>query len=222
MRRASERAGTTFTVLLLVALVMLLGAATLPRQLGLLQQALGPSGRMSVDIHHEALHAGLTRVIWLDRLVPPPTVAIAGWLLALAAEPLLAYAQGQRARVRAVITLGLAPLVVQRAGELALSYILSAPSDPTPGLAVGLPQRLATGPALLWSGTVPAWIEALSARANLVTLWCAGIWAAGLRQLDGGTLRAWHVALPAACLAAAGSLTWSLGPSVLALILGRP
>lgn len=74
----------------------------------------------------------------------------------------------------------------------------------------------------MWSGTVPAWIEALSARANLVTLWCAGIWAAGLRQLDGGTLRAWHVALPAACLAAAGVLTWSLGPSVLALILGRP
>ena len=221
-RRAGDRPAPARTAAGLLALVVALGAGTLPRQLALLRHSLEPTGRLLVDVHHRALAAGLTRLILFDRLVPPPTVLLAGVLLALAAEPMLSFAQDHRFRVRAVMVLGLAPLLVQRAGELAVAYLLTAPPHPTPGLAVVLPQQFATGPALFWSGVAPAWLEALSARINVMTLWSVGVWAAGLRELDGGRLRAWHVALPVFCLAGAGFITWSLGPSVLALILGRP
>jgi len=207
----------------LAVVIAVAGAATLPRQLSLLARALAPSGSPLRDAHHSALEMGLVRVVVLDRLVPPPTVLIAAVMIAIVVEPALALAEGDRVRVRTVVALGLVPVIVQRLGELALTYLVQAPPHVAPGFAVTLPQQFATGPAILWpAGEAPAWIEALNARVNLVTLWSVGIWATGLRELDGQSLSAWHIALPTVCLLTAGLLTWWLGPLVLSIILGHP
>lgn len=201
---------------LLLVGVTALGALTLPRQLGLLGEALGPG------LHHRSLASGLHRLIWFDRLVPPPTVVIAGLLLAWTADPLLGLARDARPRIWAVVVLGFAPLLAQRAGELAMTYLASVPAPLTPGSALGLPQEFVTGPAILDRHDAPRWLQALSARVNLVTASSVAIWATGLRKLDGGSWRAWHVFVPAACLAGAGIATWWFEGAAVALILGRP
>ena len=59
----------------------------------------------------------------------------------------------------------------------------------------------------------------LNDRLNLIVLWSAVLWSVGLRGLDGGSLRPWHMALPVACIAGAGIVTWALGPMAYGAIL---
>src|SRR5437762_10697478 len=82
-----------------------------------------------------------------------------------------------------------------------ITYLAEVSATPSPGVPVTLPHQFGTGPALFWwTGDAPAWIEALSTRVNLVTLWSVGLWAAGLRELDRRPFSIWHLALPALCL----------------------
>ena len=221
-RRAIDRpvplgAGAAFLVT-----VTALGAATLPRQLQLLAVSLAPVGIPGRDATHQALAAGLSRLVWFDRLVPPPTAVIAGLLVLLAADSVLGLARDARARIATVVVLGLTPVLVQRLGELVMTYAAGVPVPLTPGWAIGLPREFLTGPALIWRHGAPAWLQAVSPRASLITAWSVFIWATGLRELDGGSWRLWHFSLPAACLVAAGIATWWFEHMVVALILGRP
>ena len=223
VREVRARPTPVRTLLGMVLVIVAVGAATLPRQLAVLARALAPSGDPSRDAHHRALAAGLTRVVLFDRLVPPPTVLVAGFFVLVLAEPVLALARDRRQEVRAALLLGLTPLVAQRLGELAVTYLIATPGRPSPGLAVSLPQQFLTGPAVFWlTDEAPAWIQAFSARVNLVTLWSVGVWAVALRELDGRRLSPWHVALPVACLGGGALVTWTLESPVLSMILGGP
>lgn len=206
-----------------LAITALLGAATLPRQLSWLTAALAPTGDLFGDMHHAAMRGGLLRVIIADRLVPPPTIVVAAIVLALAAEPILSLAEDRRRAVWAVLLLGLAPLTVQRVGELAVAYLTAVGAPPHPGEAVGLPQGFVTGPLLLWrSGEPPPWLLSLSQRANLISVWSLILWTIGLKMLDQRRLSPWHVALPLACFGLAAFSTWWLAPMVTSLLLGSP
>jgi len=208
---------TVFTI------AIVLGALSLPRQLALLGEALAPLGQVALDLHHEAMRSGLTRVILADRLLLSPTMLLAAGLVVLVSEPILSLADDRRKGLWAIALLGLAPLLVQEVGELTLTY-LAAPTDPTPGEAVDLANRFVTGPLLFWRGETPAplWLQILNSRLNLVTLWCVALWAMGLRALDGGRLQPWHVAVPLTSLGIAGVVTWIGTPLVTAALLGRP
>ncbi len=200
-----------------------LGAATLPRQVDLVHRLLPRMGGAAADGHAQALREGVIRLMVVDRLVPNPTLLVAAVLLALAAEPMLGLADDRRRAIWQVTLLGLTPLLVQRVGELLVTYLVPAAAFVTPGDAVGAPQRFATGPRLLWSGAVaPRWAEVLEPRLNLVVLWVAGLWAVGLARLEGGRVAPWHVALALACVAVAGAATWAVAPVALAVVLGRP
>ena len=205
----------------LVAVVVALGVATLPRQVAILNRTLVSLGDAALDAQREALRAGVLRLIVVDRLVPSPTVLVAAMLLLLAAEPVLMLARDQRHCLVTVIGLGLAPLVVQRVGEFAVTYLLDPGAHLTAGDAIMAPHRFATGPALFWarSVTVPEWVELLEPRVNLVSVWCAGLWAQGLHSLDGRSWAPWHLTLPLVCLAGAGVLTWAFGPLVIQVVL---
>lgn len=206
-----------------LAITALLGAATLPHQLQLLLASLAPTGDLARDLHHAAMEPGLTRVIIADRLMPPPTLLVAALVLGLAAEPVLSLAEDRRRAVWTVVLLGLAPLVVQRIGELVVTYVSAVGSPPRPGDAVSLASRFTTGPLLFsWTDSPPAWLVSVNQRLNLVTVWSIVIWTIGLRELDACRLAGWHVALPAACLAVAGLATWWLAPMVAGLLLGSP
>ena len=203
----------------LFAALAALGLATLPRQVSLLGAALAPTGDLLLDRQQAQLEAGVLRLIVVDRLVPAPTLLVAGLLLACSAEPVLMLAREQRRAIWAAVLLGLAPLLVQRVGELAITYLTDQPGW-NAGDAVTLPHRFVTGPLLVWrSGHPPLWLQRLDARSGLIVVWAVGLWAAGLKQLDGGRLQPWHVALPAACAAGAGVITWLLGPVALAAVL---
>lgn len=206
-----------------LTITALLGAATLPRQLDLLFAALAPTGDLARDLHHAAMEAGLTRIIVVDRLVPPPTLLVAALVLGLAAEPVLSLAEDRRRAVWTVVLLGLAPLMVQRIGELAVAYLSAVGSPPRAGDAVGVAHRFTTGPLLFWwTDSPPRWLVSVNQRFNLITMWGIVIWTVGLKELDGRRLASWHVALPAACLAVAALATWWLSPVVSALLLGTP
>ncbi len=206
-----------------LVITALLGGATLPRQLDLLAAALAPTGDLFGDMHHAAMQGGLLRVIVADRLVPPPTIVVAAIVLALAAEPILALAEERRRAIWAVLLLGLAPLMVQRVGELAVAYLTAVGTAPRPGEAVSLPQGFVTGPLLLWrSGDPPPWLLSLSQRVNLVSVWSLALWTVGLKMLDQRRLSLWHVALPWACFGLAAFSTWWLAPMVTSLLLGSP
>ncbi len=206
-----------------LVITALLGAATLPRQLDLLFAALAPTGDVARDLHHAAMEAGLTRIIVADRLMPPPTLLVAALVLGLAAEPVLSLAEDRRRAVWTVVLLGVAPLMVQRIGELAVTYVSAVGSPPLPGDAVSVASRFVTGPLLFsWTDTPPSWLVSVNQRLNLVTLWAVVIWTIGLKELDGRRLASWHVALPAACLGLAALATWWLAPMVAGLLLGTP
>jgi hypothetical protein len=115
----------------------------------------------------------------------------------------------------------LVPLVIDRAGQLVLTYLLSSPANVTPGYAMTVPHRFATGPMLFWKGAEqsPQWLTMLDTRVNLVTLGCMALWSIGLRQLDGKCWAIWHFGLPVACLLGAGLVTWALGPFVVAVLM---
>lgn len=208
---------TVFTIAVILSTLVLL------RQLALLNQSLAPLGQVALDSHHAAMRSGLTRVIVADRILLSPTMLLAAVLVVIVSEPILSLADDRRKRLWTIVLLGLAPLLIQEVGELALTY-LAAPTDPTPGEAVGLANRFVTGPLLFWRQDAPAplWLQILNSRLNIITLWCVALWAIGLRSLDGGRLLPWHVAVPLTSLGIAGVVTWVGTPLVTAALLGRP
>lgn len=211
------------TMLWLAAIA--LGAATLPRQLPLLATAFPLTGDVAADFAARAMRSGLSRLIVADRLVPSPTLLIAAVLTAVAADPVLVLARERRAALWSMILLGLAPLVLLRVGELALTWLASLPAGAPPGEIIALPHKFRTGPALLWrqDGTPPVWLERLDATVNAVSLWSLALWSIGLARLDGRPrLAPWHIGLPAVCLAGGAIVTWVLAPTVLAAVLGTP
>ncbi|UCD25048.1 MAG: hypothetical protein JSW51_03760 [Gemmatimonadota bacterium] len=209
--------------LMVLGVAMALGALSLPRQLALLSEALAPLGQVALDMHREAMRSGLTRVILADRLVPSPTIVLAATLIAVVSHPLLSLADDRRTGIWVIALLGLAPLLVQEVGELALTY-LAAPADPTPGEAVSLSNRFVTGPLLLWRGETPAplWLQILDSHINAITLWCLALWTMGLRALDRGRLQTWHVMVPITSMGIAGVITWVGTPLATAALLGKP
>ncbi len=224
IRAVVQRPAVGAIALVLFAAVAALGAACLPRQLSLLGQALAPTGDAMLDFHYEAMRGGLARIVLVDRLIPSPLLVIAAALVVSIGEPVLALARDRRAALWTVVLLGLAPLLVQQLGELAVTYLAAVTPDPTPGHAVSLPHRFSTGPVLLWRGETPApaWLEIVDARVNLITLWCVALWTTGFRVLEGRRFAPWHVAVPLAGLAGAGVLTWILGPLARSALLGNP
>jgi hypothetical protein len=220
-RAAVSRPAPGLTLTVLAAATTAFGLATLPRQLRVLGRGLPFTGDALIDAQHEALRDMVTRLIVIDRLVPQPTVIVAAALVLLAAEPVLMLARDRRRAILAVVVLGLAPLVLERVGELAISYLLSPASRPTPGWAMTIPHRFVTGPAVFWHGadSVPQWLEVLDARINLVSLGCVALWSVGIRQLDGRQWEPWHVVLPVGCLIGSGLITWALTPAVIPVLM---
>jgi hypothetical protein len=209
-------------LLAVVALAwLLLGLGTVPRQLVLMNAALAPVGVDEPARHLRSLAAGLTRLMIVDRLVPLPAVLMAAVLLRLTAEPVLMLASNRRRELLVVIVLGLAPLVLLRAGELAVAWFTDVGSGIPPGEVLRLPHRFASGARLLWreGGPPPAVLEMLEARVNLFSAWSVALWAYGLSRLDTGGLRVWHTLLPVACLVGGGLVSWITGPLVLAGVL---
>lgn len=215
----SPAPGRVFAVL--IGAAAMLGVATLPRQLCLLRRGLPFTGDAVVDSQHEAIREMVTRLIVVDRLVPQPTVLVAAVLVLVMAQPVLMLASDRRRALLSIAVLGLAPLVIDRIGQLAMTYVLSPPASVTPGYAITVPHRFATGPALLWRGAdlPPQWLTILDARVNLVSLGSAALWSIGLQQLDGKRWTLWHVLLPVACLLGAGLLTWVLTPLILPMLM---
>lgn len=205
----------------ILGIAIALGVATLPRQVAILNRTLAVLGDAALDAQRELLRAGVVRLMIVDRVVPAPTLLIAAVLVLVTAEPVLMLARDRRPSRVAVLVLGLAPLVVQRVGELAVTYLVDPAAYVTAGDAIMAPHRFTIGPALLWarSGTVPGWAELLETRLNLVSLWCVGLWSVGLCSLDGRPWAPWHLALPVACLGGAGVLTWAVGPVVIQVVL---
>ncbi|UCG87353.1 MAG: hypothetical protein JSW71_02060 [Gemmatimonadota bacterium] len=222
-RATTEDPDVGAVALALITLALALGAAALPGQLAVLNEALAPVGQLALDVHHQAMQSGLRRVIVADRLVLSPTVVLAAGLIVMVSDPMLALPSDRRRSLWAIVLLGLAPLLVQEIGELTLTY-LAAPGKPTPGDAVNLGSRFVTGPLLLWrgEGVAPHWLEVVNSRLNLVTLWCVLLWVIGLRVLDGDQLRSWHIAVPLTSLGMAGVITWIMTPLVMAALLGKP
>lgn len=209
----------------LVLLLVVLGATTLPRQIGLLAAGFASTGDPTIDLHGQMLLAGLRRLVLVDRLFPPAVLAVAAALTALGAEPVLMLPRNRRRALWAIVILGLAPLVVQRIGEAAITWLLPIGPGVPPGAIIELPHRFRTGPALFWAdaATRPAWLELLDGSVNAIALWSLALWAVGLRRLDGTPrLATWHVALPVAALAGATIIVWVLAGPILALVLGSP
>lgn len=223
MRSAARTPEPVVIGLGIIALATLVATAGLPRQFDLLSRALAPTGDLLRDLRTTTMESGLTRLILGDRLVPPPTLVLAALLLAAAADPVLALARDRRRALWAVVLLGLTPLLAQRLGELAVTYLTVFDAVPRAGDAVTLPHTFSTGPALLWPGErAPVWLTSLSQRVNLVAAWAVALWAIGLKELDRGKLAAWHVTLPVGCLLVATVITWWLSPIATAMLLGRP
>jgi hypothetical protein len=222
MRRAALGPRPVRTAAALASTVTALGVATLPRQVAILNRVLAATGDPQSDLHHEALRSGLLRLIVADRLVPAPALLLAAVLLVAVAEPVLMLARDRRPAIVQIALLGLAPLAVDRLGELAMTYLVPLAGQVTAGDAVLAPHRFRTGPLLLWwsPGPAPAWLELLEPRANLIVLWAVALWSIGLRTLAGRALETWHVALPLACVLGAGVVTWILGPLIVPAILG--
>lgn len=200
---------------------ILLGLATVPRQVELLHLVLASTGEPVLDAQTEVLKAGLLRLIVADRLVPLPTVLVGGVLVFLAAEPVLMLPSARRRELLAIVAVGCAPLVVQRFGELAMTWMTTVAPGMSAGEVLRLPHRFASGAALFWRSPDPApfWIELLEARVNMFALWSAALWAIGLHALEDRRWAVWQILLPFACLVAGGLVTWVLGPLVVAVVL---
>lgn len=222
MRRGVLEARPLRTAAALASAVTALGLATLPRQVAILNRVLASTGDPQSNLHHEALRSALLRLIVADRLVPAPALLLAAVFLVAVAEPVLMLARDRRAAIVQIALLGLAPLLVDRLGELAMTYLVPLADQVTAGAAVLAPHRFRTGPLLLWWSPepAPAWLELMEPRTNLIVLWAVVLWSIGLRTLEGRTLETWHVVLPLVCVMAAGVVTWILGPLVVPAILG--
>ncbi len=220
-RRAIETGAPIRIAAAILAVAVALGAATLPRQIAILDRTLVVLGDAALDAQREVLRAGVVRLMVVDRMVPAPTLLVAAVLLLIAAEPVLMLARDRRPGLVAVIALGLAPLILQRVGELLVTYLVHPAAHVTAGDAIMAPHRFTTGPTLFWAreGVVPGWAELLETRLNLASVWCVGLWSVGLKATDGRPWAPWHVALPAACLLGAGVLTWAVGPMAIQIVL---
>ncbi len=221
IKKALKEPTPASTFAWVVVLAAIISALCLPMQLELLERSLGSLGDPLLDLKNEMMARGLRRLILADRLLPPPTLLLAAVLLAGAADPILALPQNRRPALWALIFLGLAPILLQRFGEVVVTYWF--PGTGGVADAVGLPRQFSTGPDLLWLGeSPPVWVRSLSQRVNLVSLWSVGLWTLGLRELEGRGFSAWHLALPLSVLAVATAITWWLTPFAIPLILGRP
>lgn len=209
-------------LLLMLALASaVVGLGTLPAQVGMLSAALPLVGNPLLDAQTETLRGGILRLIVADRLVPAPAVILGALALMLTADPVLMLPVARRRELLAVAVLGLSPVLVQRIGELAMTWLVDPGRAVAAGDALTVPHRFAAGARLFWhaAGPAPAWIELLEARVNLFTLWCAGLWGLGLHALAGRRWEPWQVLLPLGCLGAGGLLSWLLGPLVVPAIL---
>jgi hypothetical protein len=222
VRKAIQEPAPAVTLTWVALFAAAISLLCLPRQLEILDRSLAPVGNPLLDLKSEMIAEGLRRYILLDRLLLPPTAVLAALMLAGAADPVLALSQKRRSALWAVAFVGLAPLLLQRLGELAVTYWVP------PGVggvadAIGLPRQFSTGLRLLWLGeSPPEWIGSLSQKINLVSLWSVILWAAGLRELEGRGFKAWQLTLPLAVLVVSSAITWWLSPIVIPLILGRP
>ncbi len=229
---AMDVAGARHPLLAAAGLALLvagLGAAALPRLLGLLAASLEPGGAEALARHAMVLHAGLARYLVADRIVPPLPFVVAGVLTAAVAVPVLGTRRVAARAVVGVLAAGAAPLLVQRLGELAVVW-----ATPGAGLAagdvVGLPVRFNVGVAGILSaaGVMPQGAMSVAAEAaNAVGLWVVALWGWGLARLDAGAARCarrprWPFALAAAAYAAGYALYAVLFPAYLMVVMGRP
>ena len=223
MRDAVDRPCAASVGVTLFVAAALIGVATLPRQLAVLEQVLSARDPM-IQLHYEAMRSGLVRLIWIDRLVAQPSLVFAAALVVLIADPLLSLAADRKRGLVCVALLGLAPILVHQIGELAVTYLVHLGSHPTPGDAIRLPHGFSTGAKLLRSATAPApqWLEILDSRVNFITLWSVVLWSIGLRAVEGNRLSTVHIAIPLAALVCGGTLTWLSGPVAISLVLGSP
>lgn len=220
-RIQTDESGWVPGLLVLLGAVFL-GLATVPKQLRLLSEALPVVTDPLLSAQHVAIRGGLSRLVFLDRLVPTPTLLLAGIILGLVADSFLSLPRERRWTVWATIGLGLAPILVGLLGELALTYVVKIEAL-TPGEALTLPHRFKTGPLLFWWSDEPAsrWLEVVDPRVNLISCWTVGLWAIGLQAVDDPSrLQAWHVLAPLFCLGLAGTITWASGQFIVAIILG--
>ncbi len=229
---AHPAAGPASLLLLLAAL----GAASLPRLLGLLDAALPLTGQELLDAHLGVLRAGLTRLLVFERLVPPLPYLMGGTVLWLLAAPMLAGRRATRrggaAAVAAVLAVALAPLLVQRLGELAVVLALPADGRVMAGDVAGLPARFNVGAAGVLTAlgvAAPGWLGIAAEAANGVGLWVVALWGWGLSRLDrdaGRSARAPHTLWWYAGAAAAYAAGWGLYgagyPTLLLLVMGSP
>jgi len=215
----------------LVLLVAALGALALPHLLRLLDVALQPTGREPLDAHLAVLRIGLGRLLLFERLVPPLPFLAAGAMLALVAGPVLSGRGVRAGAIGAVLTLGAAPLLVQRVGELAV--VLAAPAAALgAGDVAALPARFNVGVAgaLAAAGIqAPGWLGVAAEAANGAGLWVVALWGWGLSRLDRDAGRSaaaphtlgWCMAA-AAAYAAGWALYAALYPTLLLLVMGAP
>ncbi len=219
----------------LVLLLAALGAASLPRLLGLLDAALQPTGQELLDAHLGVLRAALTRLLVFERLVPPLPYLMGGTVLWLLAAPVIAgrrRMRGAAAAVAAVLAVALAPLLVQRLGELAVVLALPADGRVMAGDVAGLPARFNVGAAGALAAlgvAAPGWLGVAAEAANGVGLWVIALWGWGLSRLDrdaGRSARAPHTIGWYAGAAAAYAAGWTLYgagyPTLLLLVMGAP
>ena len=221
-RRVARRGDGGYVPLLILVLGVVVGAVTIPRQFDLLATMYPPVAESSLADLQREIQSGVRRLVVADRVIVNPTGLIGAALVVLLGSGLLGLPRRERRLLWGVVALGLTPLVVERFGEALLTYLVPMGSVSSPGDVITLPHRFVTGPLLMWRAPdpPPGWLEIVDARVNLVLLWCVVIWTVGLKVFDGDRgWRGWHVGLPASALAAAGVVTWLLGPYVLALVL---
>lgn len=230
---AMDVAGSRHPVLAAAALALLvsaLGAAALPRLLGLLAASLDPGGSGGLARHASALHAGLARFLVADRVAPPLPFVAAALLVAAVAVPALGSRRVAARAVVGVLVAGAAPLLIQRVGELAVVWLA-----PGAGLATGeitvLPERFNVGVAAILSaaGVSPGGaLSVVAEAANGVGAWVVALWGWGLARLDrgaaGGAARMprWPFVLAAGAYAAGYALYALLFPFYLLVVMGRP
>ena len=225
---APYRAAAPLALLLFAAA---LGALALPRLLDLLDAALRPTGQVVLDAHFGVLRAGLSRLLVFERLVLPVPYLLGGTVLWLVAAPALAGRGVRGSTVAALLAVGAAPLLVQRAGELAV--VLAVPGGGlVAGDVAGLPARFNVGVAgaLAAAGVAaPGWLGVAAQAANAVGLWVVALWGWGLARLDrdaGRPAGAAHTmgwcAAATAAYAAGWALHAALYPTLLLLVMGAP
>ncbi len=216
----------------LLALLTALGSLAIPRLLALLASVLAFGASPLIGAHRAVLGGGLTRYILADRLAPPVPYLLAALIAFAVAAPALAGRGVRSGAVLAVIAAGASPLLVQRAGELAVVW-LAPPDGLEAGDVAGLPARFNVGLAgLLASAGTPAsgWRSVLAEAANGIGVWVVLLWGWGLARLGrgprGGAPGAadtipWCL-LAAAAYGAGYALHAALFPVLLMLVMGAP